>query len=193
TTSDGAAVAITIGQASSTTVTNGDGPFTYSGNANFGGSGTVTGAGTITGAATLTYTGDQIDAGAYFVAAHYPGDANHPASDGAAVAIVIKKASSLTTTIGASPFTYDGTSHAGGSGTVTGAGGLSTSATSLTYSGDQVGAGTYFVTAHYAGDANHDASDGAAVGIVINKATLTITAKNETKNYGQAVTFVGTE
>ena len=42
----------------------------------------------------------------------------------------------------------------GGSGTVSGAGGLSTAATSLTYSGNQVDAGTYYVTAHYAGDAS---------------------------------------
>jgi hypothetical protein len=57
---------------------------------------------------------------------------------------------------------------------VTGAGGLSTSATSLTYTGDQVNAGTYYVTAHYAGDTNHNPSDGAAVAIVINKANATI-------------------
>ena len=107
--------------------------------------------------------------------AHYAGDANHEASDGAAVAIVIDKATSTTTTVGDSPFTYDGTTHTGGSGTVTGAGGLSTGATSLTYRGDQINAGTYYVTAHYAGDANHEASDGAAVAIVINKATSTTT------------------
>ena len=77
--------------------------------------------------------------------------------------------------MGAGPFIYDTTTHAGGSGTVTGAGGLNTTATSLTYTGDQVNAGTYYVTAHYAGDANHDASDGAAVAIVINKAASTTT------------------
>src|SRR4029079_12224877 len=46
------------------------------------------------------------------------------------VVIDIAKASSTTTTVAAGPFTYDGTTHSGGSGTVTGAGGLSTSATS---------------------------------------------------------------
>src|SRR5262249_48902736 len=50
----------------------------------------------------------------------------------------------------------------------------STSATSLSYSGNQVDAGTYFVTAHYAGDQNHDPSDGSAVAITINRATPTI-------------------
>ena len=115
----------------------------------------MTGAGVITGSATLTYTGDQVNAGTYYVTAHYAGDANHEASDGAAVAITINKATSTTTTVGEGPFVYDTTTHSGGSGTVTGVGGLSTSATSLTYTGDQVNAGTYYVTAHYAGDANH--------------------------------------
>ena len=32
-------------------------------------------------------------------------------------------------TVGDGPFTYDGTTHTGGSGTVTGAGGINTSAT----------------------------------------------------------------
>ncbi|MBI3864302.1 MAG: hypothetical protein HY290_20655, partial [Planctomycetia bacterium] len=107
------------------------------------------------------------------------------ASDGAAVAILINKASSTTTTIGAGPFTYDGSTHTGGSGTVTGAGGLSTSATSLTYSGDQVNAGTYYVTAHYAGDANHNASDGAAIAIVIKAKSLNASAWSQgTVNIG---------
>lgn len=90
------------------------------------------------------------------------------------------KAISTTTTVGAGPFIYDGTIHSGGSGTVTGAGTVTGSAT-LTYSSnadgtgtaDRINAGTYYVTAHYAGDDNHEASDGEAVAIVINKATLT--------------------
>jgi len=174
--SDGESVGIVINKAASTTVTHGASPFSYDGTTHAGGSGTVTGAGGLNTAATsLTYTGDQVNAGTYYVTAHYAGDANHDPSDGAAVAIVIKKAVSVTTTVGDGPFTYDGSTHAGGSGTVTGAGGLSTAATSLTYTGDQVNAGTYYVTAHYAGDANHDPSDGAAVAIVINKAASVTT------------------
>jgi hypothetical protein len=166
----------TIDKAGSTTTTVGDGPFTYDNTTHAGGSGTVTGAGGLsTSATSVTYTGDRVNAGTYHVTAHYAGDANHEASDGAAVVIVINKAPSTTTTVGDGPFTYDNTTHAGGSGTVTGAGALSTSATSVTYTGDQINAGTYYVTAHYAGDANHDASDGAAVAIVINKATSTTT------------------
>lgn len=95
----------------------------------------------------------------------------------------VASAASFTTTIGAGPFTYDGTLHAGGAGTVTGAGGLNTAATSVTYSAnpdgtgaaDRVNAGTYYVTAHYAGDDNHLPSDGAAVAITIDKATSSTT------------------
>ena len=169
--SDGAAVAITINKASSTTTTVGDGPFVYDTTTHSGGSGTVTGAGGLSATATsLTYTGDQVNAGTYYVTAHYAGDANHFGSDGEPVGIVIARATSTTTTVGAGPFVYDGTTHSGGSGTVTGVGGLSTSATSLTYTGDQVNAGIYYVTAHYAGDANHEPSDGESVGIEITRA-----------------------
>jgi hypothetical protein len=165
--------AITIDKAPSTTTTVGAGPFTYDGTTHSGGSGTVAGAGTVTGSATVTYSGDQVNAGSYTVTAHYAGDTNHTASDGAAVTITINKASSTTTTVGAGPFTYDGTTHAGGSGTVAGAGTVTGSAT-VTYFGDQVNAGSYTVTAHYAGDANHTASDGAPVTVVINKANATV-------------------
>ena len=106
-----------------------------------------------------TYSGDS-----WSVA----GAANYNDVASTTITNTISKASSTTTTVGDGPFTFDGTSHSGGSGTVTGAGGLSTSATSLTYSGDQIDAGTYFVTAHYAGDANHTSSDGSAVAITIS-------------------------
>jgi hypothetical protein len=58
--------------------------------------------------------------------AHYAVDANHKASDGSHLAITIAKATSTTTTVGAGLFFYDGTTQTGGSGTVTGAGGLNT-------------------------------------------------------------------
>jgi hypothetical protein len=174
--SDGAPVAILIQKAATITVTVGAGPFTYDGNAHTGGSGTVSGDGGLnTTATSLNYTGDQTNAGSYTVTAHYAGDSNHLASDGEAVTITIQKATSTVTTVGAGPFTYDGTTHSGGSGTVTGTGGLNTTATSLNYTGDQTNAGTYTVTAHYVGDVNHLASDGAAVAITIQKAASTIT------------------
>ena len=105
--------------------------------------------------------------------ATYAGDANHTGSSGSAT-MTINKASSSTTTVGAGPFTYTGADQTGGSGTVTGAN-LSTSATSVTYSSaNHTNAGTYYVTAHYAGDANHTASDGLPVAITIAQASSTV-------------------
>ncbi len=100
----------------------------------------------------------------------------------------------MTTTVGAGPFTYNRTAQIAGSGTVTGAGGLNTAATSLTYSAnsngtgvaDQINAGTYYVTAHYAGDANHTASDGAAVAVLINRADATVSVSGYTGVYDAA-------
>jgi hypothetical protein len=111
-----------------------------------------------------------------------------------------RTAESSTTTVTGGTFTYDGNPHGAAASLVTGAGGLSTTPTSFTYydanlqalAGVPVNAGTYTVVAHYAGDDNHPASDSSAGTIVINKATLTITANNDTKAYGTSKTFSGT-
>lgn len=135
--------------------------------------GTATGVGGADLSAGLNLSGTtHTNAGTYTDGWTFAGGTNYNDAGGT-VNNAIAKAASVTTTLGAGPFTYDGLSHAGGSGTVTGAGGLSVAATSLTYSGDQINAGIYYVTAHYAGDANHEPSDGAAVAITINKAAST--------------------
>jgi hypothetical protein len=143
----------------------------------------------VTQAVTWTYSGDQVNAGTYTATATYDGDANHEGSVGSAT-MTITKATSTTTTIGAGPFTYNGSPQVGGWGTVTGAN-LSTSATSVTYSAnpdgtgtaDLTNAGTYYVTAHYAGDLNHLPSDGAAVAVTIGKASSTTTVTGGTFTY----------
>ena len=103
------------------------------------------------------YSGDQVNAGTYYVTAHYAGDANHEPSDGAAVAIVINKAASVDDhrrAMGRSRTTPRHTRAARPSSS--GPAASPATATSVTYTGDQVNAGTYYVTAHYAGDANHE-------------------------------------
>jgi len=127
----------------------------------------------------ISYLGDRTNAGSSPVQAvidspFYAGSINGT--------LKIAKASSSTTTAGAGPFTYDGSTHEGGSGTVTGAGTI-TGTASLSYSGDQVNAGSYTVTARYAGDANHNPSDGSPVAITINKANAFISVSGYTGTF----------
>ncbi|HEY0009321.1 MAG TPA: choice-of-anchor Q domain-containing protein [Tepidisphaeraceae bacterium] len=132
----------------------------------------------INGVWTVRITG----AGSATITATQGGNDEYEPATSVSQSFTIAKAASVTTTVGAGPFVYNGTAQIGGSGTVTGAGGLNTSATSLTYSANADGtgvadftnAGTYYVTANYAGDANHTASVGTAVAIIINKADATV-------------------
>src|SRR5207247_760496 len=127
----------------------------------------------------LSYSGDQVNAGSYTVTASYAGDANHTGSTGSAT-ITIGKASS-TTTVSGDSFTYDGTTHTGGSAVVSGAGTVTGSAV-LSYTGDQVDFGTYTVTATYAGDVNHTGSSDSTT-ISIAKASSTTVATGDSFTY----------
>jgi hypothetical protein len=97
--------------------------------------------------------------------------------------VTVGKATPTVTATGGT-FTYDGNPHAG-SGTATGAGGVSLTVSTLTYNGTgsttygpsttaPTAAGTYTVTAHTNGDANNNAGDSLPAALTINKATATI-------------------
>jgi Galactose oxidase, central domain len=160
--SDGEPVGIEITKAPSTTTTVGAGPFVYTGSVQTGGSGTVTGAGTITGSATVTYTGDQVNAGTYYVTAHYAGDANHDPSDGAAVAIVITKADA---TIVVTPYSviYDGKPHTA-TGSAKGVNNVDLSALLNLTGTTHTDAGTYSTDPWtFAGNTNYKSVSGGVV------------------------------
>jgi hypothetical protein len=102
-----------------------------------------------------------------------------------------------TTAIVSAGGTYTGQPLAA-TGTVTGAGGLSTAPSSFLYVGTgstsyglsatpPTNAGTYSVTATYAGDANHAGSSSAQTPFTIGQAPLTITAKDATIIQGEAL------
>src|SRR5262249_14062815 len=127
--------AVTITRAGSvTTVTAADA--TYDGSPH-GGTAAVAGVGGLNQALTVTYTGRNgmvynstvapTAAGDYTVSASYAGDTNHDPSAGSKD-FTIAKATSATSVTGGT-FTYDATGHGATVASVTGAGGLSTSAT----------------------------------------------------------------
>ena len=113
--------------------------------------------------------------------------------------ITITGATSTITATGTTTYTYTGTPQGPATATVTG----STGAVTYSYSGtgttsysasatQPTAAGTYQVIASVAADANYGAATSAAYGFTINKATLTITAANQSVAYGTAVSAVTT-
>jgi len=147
----------------------------YDGNPH-GASASVTGAGGLSQSVTVTYTGRNTtiygpattpptNAGDYTASGSYAGDANHTASNDSKDYSILPAGS--VTQASVNDATYDGNPH-GGTAAVTGAGGLSQSAT-VTYAGRNstvygpsttppTNAGNYTASASYAGDANHTAS-----------------------------------
>src|SRR5262249_14781773 len=148
----------TIAKAPSTTVTVGAGPFTYDGTTHTGGSGTVSGAGTITGSATLSYSGDQVNAGTYYVTAHYVGDRNHLPSNGQPVAVTINKADATIVVNGYSA-SYDGAAHVA-TGSAKGVAGEDLSALPDLSGTRHDKAGSYADGWYFAGNSNYNAASG---------------------------------
>ena len=113
--------------------------------------------------------------------AHYAGDANHLASDGSAVAIIIGKATTATVvTINGGPFTYTSLAQTPATVSVSGAGGLSLTPTAV-YA-NNVNAGMATASYSYAGDANHFGSNNGQT-FSIGKATATFTVTPYTVTY----------
>jgi hypothetical protein len=142
------------------------------------------------GLSGVSVSGSGTNAGSYPAVASL----NNPNYEAAAVSgnLSISPASS-TVNMSNVTATYDGNAHAAAA-TATGAGGLNTTA-NITYSYSGVAptvypasataptnAGTYSVTATYAGDANHTGSSKTAT-VTINKATATLALGNLTYTY----------
>ena len=111
--------------------------------------------------------------------------------------ITINKANSTITATGTTSFTYTGLGQGPASNTESGSTGSITysySGTgSTTYSASATkptAAGTYQVIATVAADANYNTASSTALAFTINKATITITAANQTVTYGTAATTV---
>ncbi len=175
------------------TVTATGGTFTYDGlthPAAASATGTVDGQ-TLT-PVTVTYNGltaEPVDAGTYAVIATFDGDTLHLPSS-ATTTIVINKSTS-TVTINGGTFTYDGQAHPATAWAIGGAAGVQLPV-SVSYTDASnnpvtvpIAAGTYAVTATFAGDANNLPSSGTGT-IVIARAPLTITANDASRAYNTA-------
>ena len=120
----------TIAEAStSTTVTCPADPSVYTGSAITPGcTATTTGAGGLSVHPTVTFA-DNTNAGTATASASYAGGADHLPSSGSTTFVIAKAPTTTSVTCSAGPFTYTGSAYTPCSATVTGAGGLSQSAT----------------------------------------------------------------
>jgi hypothetical protein len=177
-----AAANVTISQATPTVVAAGN-TCTYSGSA-CAGSGSATGAGGIAlSPVTLTYSGTgygptstaPTNAGTYTVTATFGGNGNYKSLTSTAANVTIGQATPTVLATG-NTCTYSG-SPCAGSGAATGVGGSTLSPVTLSYSGTGYGpsatpptnAGTYTVTASFAGNTNYKAGVSAAAALTINE------------------------
>jgi uncharacterized repeat protein (TIGR02543 family) len=117
------------------------------------------------------------------VRAVYAGDATYASSTSATSNVIAGKAPS-TTLITCSTRAYSGVAHEPCTASVTGAGGLNTTAT-VTYQ-NNTSAGTATANAQYAGGATHEASTATPVTFAISKALPTFTWNGMTKTYGDS-------
>ncbi|MBU6316377.1 MAG: hypothetical protein KGR47_07715, partial [Acidobacteria bacterium] len=147
-----------------------------------------TGDGGLTTTVPVTY-GSNTDAGTATADATYAGDSNHEGSSAAQVTFVIDKASSSTVISCPANVTFTGSAQTPCSASVTGVGGLSTTA-AVVY-GSNTNAGTATADATYAGDSNHDGSSAAQVTFTIDKASVAVIAPVVIIAYPTAVPQVG--
>ena len=161
------------------------GTFTYDGTPHAA-SVSLTGAG---GAAlepvTVTYDGSPqapVTPGQYAVVAEFAGNNNYQAVTKTATLSILRATPTVTVTAGS--FVFDGQPHAATASAI-GVGGEALGPLTLTYNGSTdvpVNAGSYAVTAAFAGNANYTSAAGNAT-LVIAKATPVVTVSGGTFTY----------
>ncbi len=170
----------TIAKAPTTSaVTCGAGPFTYTGTAIKPCTAKVTGAGNLDLAMAVTYAGN-INAGTATASASYAETANYLASSDSKNFTIAKAPTTSAVTCSAGPFTYTGAAIEPCTAQVTGTGGLDL-ALAVTYA-DNVNAGTAAASAGYAETANYLASSDSK-NFTIGQATPTLSITNSPAAY----------
>src|SRR6185503_9054198 len=132
---------------------------------------------------------DNLNVGTANASATYAGDSNHEGSSGNSSFSISKASSTTVVTCPASPQTYTGAAITPCTAHVTGVGGLDEEVTPVNYS-DNVNVGTAGASATYAGDSNHEGSNGNS-SFSISKAasTTVVTCPGTPQTYtGAAIT-----
>jgi len=146
---------------STTTVSFGAGPFTYTGSAFIATASVSPG-----GDATITYSGDCTNAGSSCTAtATYDGDSTHFGSTATASITIDPVPTTTSVSFGAASYVYTGSAI----------GATASAGATITYSGSCTNVGTCTATATTAGDANHIGSQASAQATIV-RATATIAA-----------------
>src|SRR5258706_261594 len=181
------------------------GTFTYD-TTPHAGSGSATGVGTdgalspvtfsyvgVSGTVSGTSASAPVNAGSYTLTASFAGNGNYNAKSSTPAALTINKADPAVSATGGT-FTYDTTPHAGsGSATGVGTDGALSPVTfsyvgvSGTVSGTSasapVNAGSYTLTASFAGNGNYNAKSSTPAALTINKADPAVSATGGTFTY----------
>ena len=162
---------LVVSKASTTTeVTCGAGPFTYTGSAQTPCSATVMGAGGLSLTPAPVYA-NNINAGTATASYTYAESTNHLGSSDSETFTIGQVTTTTTVTCPAGPFTYNGAAQTPCSATVTGAGGLNQSL-EVSY-GNNINAGSATASASYAGSTNYEISSDSKT-FTIGQATATI-------------------
>ena len=144
---------------STTTVSFGAGPFTYTGSAF-----TAIASVSPSGDATITYSGDCINAGNTCTAtASYDGDATHLANSATASITIDPVQTTTSVSFGGASFVYSGSAIQA----------TASAGATIAYSGSCTNVGTCTATATTAGDANHIGSSATASADITPASTTT--------------------
>jgi len=137
---------------------------------------------------SITYDGSATapsNASSYAVIASLAND-NYEAPNATGTLVINKATPTVTITGGLGTFVYNGLARTA-TASITGVGGANLGAATITYNGGSappVNVGSYDVVASFAGNSNYNPAS-AAGNITITKASLTFTAEDKSKVYGQ--------
>jgi hypothetical protein len=145
-------------------------------------SGTATGVSSVDLSSGLSFATSYTNAPGGSTGWSFAGGVNYNDATGTALVTIGKAESTTVVSIVGAPFTYTGLAQTPATVSVTGAGGLSETPTSVVYT-NNTAAGTANASYTYAGDGNHLGSNDSKT-FAIGQKTATVVATAKSKTYG---------